>query len=391
MLQPQMLFAKCIEVSFNHLNLSKTEASFCFNCAVKSTNNNLQSLQNMSRLVPSLSCFESSIDQGIRGKHTFCSRRDSNSLTTERHTKICNNNEYITKTAEVFHNVSDCLGMKNPEFFFALINRESRFQLTAESKTGASCYGQLTGIAIADINERFIPFKVPSTQKPSCKSITDNWENLTTNNNRKTRSTICKMSSNPYACLTYSAIYYQQAIQKARNLVDDMDYIKVSLESRPEKSMMFKDEKSLRKYLRNNPKEKITKKQRLSIFKDKELVSQALALQGYNGGPESVRNLFKNYVNNIKGFTWSSKNPGKSYKQQIFRSKPHGISFSDFVKTFSDYNKKYSRLSNRRENASFVKDILKDYKSVTRYNSSCGNVPVKAIYPENKFTAPVMI
>lgn len=375
----------CTEVSFSHLNLSKTEAGFCSDCRSKS---NLSSL-NTQNWVPALSCFKDSINSKNFTQYTFCPKGNPKNLQKRRATPICKTDKYIESTAQVFREVTQCLGIEDPTYFYALINRESSFQITAESSTGASCYGQLTGVAIADINQNRLPVEVSNLEK--CEGLTANWEALNTRGNSKTNQAICKASSNPYTCLAYSAVYYKHLLNQARNLVKSLSIPRLSFKNKnPKQFFLFKDENHLRNHMRKNNLQ-VKDREDISLFKNQEMVAKMLALQSYNGGPGTIKALFNAYVNQIKSNLWSKNIPAR----QVFKGRrppqaPEGMSSSDFINTFRVFTRRYSDGKNRVENSDFVTAILKDYKSVVANDKdkalACGNIPYpKLLNPEARF------
>ncbi len=380
------IFSKsaCVKVSFEHLQA--TEGDFCVECLYERN----QTQNQREILVPTLSCFKKSISSRntINDLNTSC----QNNRIYNLRGPMCVSNEYATTTARVFHEISQCLDIKDPSFFFALLNRESRFQITATSGTGASCYGQLTGVAITDINERFIPIKVKNPNK--CKSLNENWNQLTTRGNRKTKSAVCTAHSNPYSCLFYSAVYYQSALKKARKLIKELRVITIKLHSNPNRILIFQGEREYQKYFteKNINRNNIKEKKFISIFQDEEFVAQTIALKGYNGGPQSVRNLFRQYTNTIKGVLWTKDNLGSTYRAEIFNKKPFGIPSSDFITTFGQYVRRYYSGRNRYQTASFAKDVLRDFASITKGSPSCGNIPIRQLSnPKRQFRAQGII
>ncbi len=375
------------EVSFDRFQL---EGGFCPDCPDPSSQS--QSFQAAAKTfasVPALSCFQSSIKQTIQ-RHSICPGGDPDKLEKQSSKPICFSGKYISGTARVFYDVAKCLGMRQPEYFFALINRESRFQITARSATGASCYGQLTGIAIADVNSRFLPYRGKDAK--SCGAINNHFERLPTKGHKRSRTATCAAHSNPYSCLMYSAVYYMQALKKARQLIDDLDIVIVTMKGKPKERLIFKSREKFEKYFSRpgRSKDDIVKEESISLLQDKETAAQILAFQSYNGGPGNARNKFKSYVNDIKTRIWGGGRTSKNYLGQIFSKKPYGIGPGDFLETFSKYS-----LANRvrGETASFPRNVLNDYQSVAGHLApSCGGIPYKKLTsPPGKFTAPGMI
>lgn len=379
----------CLDVSFDHLDLSSskigTEAAFCLDCVIQDSSSNVyQQALTTSRWVPAESCFTASIQHRKSGKQRVCHRGNLKNLRKWTGS-ICKTPKYIKATAQVFQEVTQCLDIQDPSYFYALINRESRFQITAESHTGASCYGQLTGVAIQEINDKLIPFTAATKEK--CDGIVNNWEPLnTTKSGKKTSATICKASSNPYSCLTYSALYYRDLLKQATKEVAQLGLVRVSFKNQNKgKYNLFINTNSFKKYINKYPHLQIDDRQTHSIFQNKKEIAQMIALQAYNGGP-SVINLLKTYTNQIKGSIFSKdKEISKKYKTQILKT-PVGISSSDFVKTFKQYTSKNSRANHKTENANFVSNVLNDYVSVTGNLSACGALPAKQLLrPQNRF------
>ena len=375
------------EVSFEHL---QRESEFCLTCPDPSSQSpSFRAAQKAIASVPTLSCFQSSIRQKIKN-HNICPNGVQENLERKTKRPICFSDKYTSDTARVFYDVAKCLGMEKPEYFFALINRESRFQITARSPTGASCYGQLTGVAIADVNIRFLPY--PGKDKKSCETINKYFDYMpTTGIRRVDPQTTCAAHSNPYSCLMYSAVYYTQALEKAKKLIDSLDIVIVTIKGKPKERLIFKTEEEFERHFNKpeNSKSNIASLRRISLLQDKETAAQILAFQSYNGGPESTRNLFKSYIRDIKGFIWGGGSKSKDYIKQIFSKKPWGIAPGDFLETFSNYTKK----GHRQETVSFPENVLNDYHQVTSgLAPSCGNIPYDELTkPPGRFKASGMI
>lgn len=380
----------CYKFSFDHL--FPTEAQYCASCATNTNPN--QDLFKLSLLVPTTACFKKSISSITYDRYTIC----QNEKPVRARHPPCSTDEYIHSTSSIFHEVSQCLNI-NPSYFFALLNRESRFQLTARSKTGASCYGQLTGIAIKDVNIWHLNYL--NGIKKSCASIKEHFTPLKTrvglnSNNRrvilKTSDTICKLHSNPYICMAYAGIYFKYLLDSNKKILDKLDIIQA--QKRDGSFDYFKTQKSYNNYSKKfkpNESPYIGTKV-ISLFRNKEEMAKLLAMYTYNGGP-SVSNLFRTYVNKIKGKAWSANEDTRNtYSDQIFGQHPIGISSSDFMKTFSQYIKNENPRA-YTEASQFPKNIFKDYKSVTQsLNPSCGNIDTeKFLKTDNNFTAPSII
>ena len=291
----------------------------------------------------------------------------------------------MAKTAQVFYDVTQCLGIKDSEYFFALINRESRFQITAESHTGASCYGQLTGIAIADINQRFLePYK--RSDNENCAKVLNHFQDLPTQRTgkysyRKPPVTRCTAHSNPYSCLFYSAIYYKEALKRAEKLVRDMDMILVKVKGQ-KGYWIFRNQAQYDAYFKGKDKTAIVDEKRISLLQNKKLSAHVIAMTAYNGGP-SVEGLFKKYINQIKGRIWHPTHQ-QSILSMLFSKDPWGIPPGDFVDSFSESIREQGR---SEEVVNYAKNVFNDYENISRgLSPACGALPAEKIRnPERQY------
>lgn len=379
----------CTPISFDHLQMKVTEAAFtdCVECR----QNDLQAdtaTVPPTFSIPALRCFQQSIEQPV-GRHRICQEGRPPAKRTEH--APCPTEEYVSQTAQAFYDVTQCLGIKDSEYFFALINRESRFQITAESPTGASCYGQLTAIAMEDINRRLhkrsrLPHPYNSDTK-NCGNVINHFEPLPTEERenrryKKTELALCRLYSNPYSCLFYSAFYYKQALDRAIRLVDRMDLIIVKVKE-SKRSLVFRDQDHFDHYFANRDKGDIISVKRISLIQDKKLAAQVIALAGYNGGPGKVRSIFKNFVNNIKTRLWHPKSQ-RAILSMLFSKIPWGIPKGDLIGALSDQiSSKY-----RKETGDYATAVLKDYERISSgLAPACGTIPAKdALTPERQYT-----
>ena len=379
---------KCTQVSFEHLKMEVTEAAFsdCTECRQKELSEGAVT-KPPSLLIPALRCFQQAVNQSVK-RHRSCKGGRPPSKRV-RHGP-CPTEEYVSQTAQAFHDVTQCLDIKESEYFFALINQESKFHITAQSWTGASCYGQLTGIAIEDINRK-MKIKTPyNTTLKSCEAVDRHFQKLTVERRKrknskyyqyvKTRDTLCQLHSNPYSCLLYSAFYYKEALKRARQLVDDMDLILVT--TKDSKQMMFRDQYHYENYFRHNDKQTIKSTFRISLLQDKEVAAQIIALASYNGGPGKVRNIFKRLMSKVKGQIWNH-NSQQSMLSMLFSKVPWGIPKGDFVDVFSNHlTSQY-----KKETGEYAKHVLREYEKISKNLApACGVIPAKeALKPEKQF------
>ena len=291
------------------------------------------------------------------------------------------------------------MGIENPEHFFALINQESRFQITAESHTGASCYGQLTGIAVEDINRRFLSSAIKRMNKneAGCENLRENWEKLSAEKRRnskgerywgKTETALCRAHSNPYSCMLYSTVYYQHTLNTARKVIDSMDMILVRVQGE-NNPMIFKDEKHYKKYFSTRDRSRIVSEKRISLIQDRELTAQILAFTAYNGGPGAMESFFTTYIDTVKGRLWHP-NSQKKMISMLFSKVPWGIPTGDFLDTFTGHMMEKAKEDKndafRVETAKYAKNVLKGYEKIAEgRRPACGNIPKAILKPEGQY------
>ena len=380
-------YAACRQISFSHANTS-TQASYCFECELAKS----AKLEGFVIPNPSKQCFENAISSASIKRNTYC----SNGVLKHTEERLCPSKGYVNETVRSFYDVTKCLDLKKPDYFFALINRESRFQISARSSTGASCYGQLTAGAIADINST-LPYATKGDKK-SCNNFIKNWKNIKTKRiqNRKgklvhvkTGSAQCALHSNPYTCFFYSALYYKKAVQAARKLINKLSVIIVF--TKKNKKLVFFDQKSMNSYYSSRPMERrgirVTK---VPLVKNKEEVAQTIALMSYNGG-RKVHVLYKHYMNTVKAKLWDPRYQAPLVGS-LFSKSPDGISSGAFLDSFSNYVGRNYGNSHGKEVAAFGKNVFKDYHDVAKRvdRPACGDLPAqKILQPRPRLSVPI--
>ena len=381
----------CTPISFDHIQMKVTEAAFtdCAECRGKNIQEGtLTTAPTIS--IPALKCFQQAINQSI-ARHRSCEEGKPPSKRVPH--GPCPTKDYISQTAQAFYDVTQCLGIKESEYFFALINQESKFHITAQSGTGASCYGQLTGIAIEDINRRINNRMPYEGNQKNCETVSSHFQKLpvtkvkkTNSKGRtyyayvKTESALCRLHSNPYSCLFYAAAYYQEALKRARRLVDRMDLVLVKMKDG--KKLIFKDEDHYEGYFSTRDVKQIASTTRISLIQDKDLATQIIALASYNGGPGKVRNIFRKLMDDVKGRLWHPSSQ-KAILSMLFAKIPWGIPKGDFVDVFSDHlTSQY-----RKETGDYAKHALKAYENISKgLAPACGAIPAEdALKPEKQY------
>ena len=382
---------KCIYLSFDHLDFPKTEANYCPTC----DKNNTSSKNNFLNPIPTSNCFNKIVNQSIYSKkHTFCEEGSPPPQTKKGNYSICPSDKYALMTSQVFKDVTHCLGIKNPTYFLALINRESKFQITARSPTGASCYGQLTGIAIQDINLRLYELhQKHATNKKSCERIYPHMKKFDISQTKrknqisytKPPTTLCAVHSNPYSCMFLSGIYYKNSLDEAEKLFNDLKIVIAKTHSK--KSLVFKDNRSYENYIAiPKNKKKIKSIRKISLVQNPEAINQILAYTSYNGGPGTTQNYFESYITNIKHKLWNKdKNIQKETRKKIFGSKPVGIPSNRFLHNFSQHIKSRGASS---EMSTYSLNVLKDFQNIVqkkKVGDSCGFIPFKNLLKHKSF------
>jgi len=196
----------------------------------------------------------------------------------------------------------------------------------------------------------------------------------------KTESALCRLHSNPYSCLFYSAVYYQEALKRASRLVDRMDLVLVKMKDG--KKLIFKDVDHYEGYFSTRDMKQIASTTRISLVQDKALAAQIIAMASYNGGPGKVRSIFRNLMDNVKGRLWHPTSQ-KTILSMLFAKIPWGIPNGDFVDVFSDHlTSKY-----RKETGDYAKHVLKAYENISKgLAPACGVIPAEdALKPEKQY------
>ncbi len=193
--------------------------------------------------------------------YAYCKKNKSGKWRQEtnrmrRRSKPCVDKKHVAVIADALKEVGKCVGIE-PFSILPLLIHESRIGLNAQSGARASCLGQLTGVAIADVNKKYFGERTPVENKrgkvPDRKS-TDFIQRFSTNSECKnTRDKIrkneeyanfpflpnehfptywsdndqihkfntdeprfrCAFIDNPYLCLLYSTLYFKKNSDRA--------------------------------------------------------------------------------------------------------------------------------------------------------------------------------
>lgn len=139
---------------------------------------------------------------------------DRKGLDRKAFQRPCLNEKYHFAAYSGFMNSMHCLGLA-PVELFPLINHESRFQLNIESGTGALGVGQLTGIAIDEVNTRRT--LEPLATLDQCARVKSALERPLASENSCQR---LLPPLNPARSFLYAGVTYQYGKARATDLVN---------------------------------------------------------------------------------------------------------------------------------------------------------------------------
>ena len=224
-------------------SLEQTEAAFCDDCSsyeVEGSLNKIQnSFKNFSECLNNFNaddisplCFYAGMlrSPNAVSKYYRCPERNRKNpgATTGKKGRLCFTEDYVSKTAQAFNTIANCLDFskKEKQDLFTTLNHESAFNLNASSPTGARCYGQMTFQRFKDLNKYI--YYTDSTQEswpayhlmyrdavekcPLIKRIivppemledVEKKESLLGKHNSNSSFT-CTITRDPYTCFFYS-------------------------------------------------------------------------------------------------------------------------------------------------------------------------------------------
>lgn len=280
----------------------------------------------------------------------------------------CLNEEYTAMTAKAFHDVAECLNIPH-QLAFPILHHEARFLLNNESHTGALCYAQVTGDAIADFNT-FLDSKpnypamkelLPENIKARCPEKWKHFKKVNTRYNKKRKKFViksnhdkCKLNLNPYTCLFYGLSYIKILMNTVEGVVKNANRIEIARHNLQTMIFWGKGEKnSVEKRLGVKLKTK-----KIKIFSDENQLKKILTIIGYNGGTSVPVPVFRDFMNYLKRSLSNRKNT---------RMRSHllaeGLSSSFFINSFESFLKRNypSKSKSRREQvANYLSKVNKD-------------------------------
>ena len=331
--------------------------------------------------------------------------------------RACLNEDYIELTARAFNETADCFGFNREakEDIFRLFNHESSFLHNIKSSEGAKCYGQLTGIAIKEINTQiyFRDMKEPHPYSHIYEDVIKKCPNLKSKvlntELTKTREELggksydrleeilkktpisCKLTQDPYACLFYafynirlnilaigdllnSPSSYPLENQGISQILIEQFHLPIKLNemlvvtaNHLERTLVFKDDKEVAPFLKKPRKENLDSfnAQKVPLFANEKEVLEIFSHWAYNGGISIVTDT--DYMKGfIEGIKLSVAAPCSSREQcpdrfSIIEGK--GLATDDIKRKFRAYiGKKYKLNGTKEQVASFLDDINKDIK-----------------------------
>lgn len=145
----------------------------------------------------------------------------------------CINQKYVNVMHSAFLEVNKCLGL-DAKLTFPLYMHESQLHLSRRSWTGALCSGQMTSVAVEDVNRSDLS---SYKNNPNCQKVFKHFKVLKTQvtggRYRMLNSARCGITSNPYSCFMYSLLVYKKNFTRMQKLRRQFDLNSIFTE--PEK------------------------------------------------------------------------------------------------------------------------------------------------------------
>ena len=285
----------------------------------------------------------------------------------------CLNEEYTAMTAKAFHDVAECLNVPL-DLAFPIFHHEARFILNNESNTGALCYSQVTGNAVADFNfflkhepnysnmQELLPQNIEAKcpeqwkhfQKINTKIIKTGGEKFF---EIKTNLDRCQLNLNPYTCLFYGLSYIKILMNKAEEAIQKMNHIEIA--EKAGRTVILWDEEAKQKLEKEDNANLKTKT--VKIFSDTKLLKQWLVMIGYNGGVSIPGSVFTDFMNHIKQQLAQPHN-----RSQRIQALTTGLDISNFTDGFISYLRKHypQNESRKTQVANYMGKINQDMNNL---------------------------
>ena len=368
-----------------------------------------------------LECFFAGAVRGANiydpGSHFYYCEKDSNKKSshmsvTDNNNKernilprrACLNKDYTYLTATAFNKTADCFGFKKAEkeALFKLLNHESTFLHNIKSPTGAKCYGQLTTIAIEEINKQIyfrdssnpLPYsyifddvikKCPGLQHVILNSkiyeaqAKGEEKSLNQFDQIISQSPIsCKITQNPYSCLFYTFYNFKKSfdlIDRQINLPtsnfseqnnisqDFQEYFLLPIRlntmlsvtnSRDQEMLFWDDSEIWNSSVRQVPLDSFKDIEPLPLFENDKEIQRLFSIWSYNGGLSISETYLTKFIKQLKRYIARPCNTNAQTKYCQYRflvMDRQGIPTEDIREDFKDYiqnNYQIDKVSNGR-------------------------------------------
>ncbi len=178
---------------------------------------------------PPLALFKTVIEENYHEyatRHRLCKgkTRNQTNVLFKASAKKCEGpvlDEYAGVVASVFHNISDCMGLKERDrkVLFSVFAHESGFNNMARSTghlNSATCMGQLTAAPIKDLNRKNGPLARLDVNNPQCKKVEQHFQPITAPEDEfyVPKEQECTLTQNPVSCMVYSMLYAKTRVLK---------------------------------------------------------------------------------------------------------------------------------------------------------------------------------
>jgi hypothetical protein len=165
------------------------------------------------------------------GTQLLCEKAsDSRKSADKRGSAPCPSRELVTYLSETLAYVSHCSGV-DPKELFSVWAHESRFSPIAVSGTGAGGIAQLTGPAVAEVNDKLHRFANSwvLSDDPSCRDFRSQLTPMEPKQNTCARIV---MPPNPAKNMVFGAIYYRSMLRAAEGKLEGTRWKSLSGEDR---------------------------------------------------------------------------------------------------------------------------------------------------------------
>ena len=320
--------------------------------------------------------------------------------------RACLNRDYTFLTAKAFNKTADCFGFNksDKELIFKLFNHESSFLHNVKSSKSARCYGQLTKIALEEINKQIYfsnsknPFPYSFIfdevieQCPGLQTAVLNpeiYEQRNKKNMKHFESLVaktavnCKMTQNPYTCLFYA--FYNIKINmvdiekqlegatssfgRKNNIPEDFKNTfslpillseMIGVTNIEGRNMVFWDDSEIWNVLRNKDMDQIESIRVLPLFSNEDEVKNIFNLWAYNGGI-SISGYMEDFIRQLKRSIARPCSPQETSKICQYRfavQEGQGIATKDIKKDFQAYILRNYELKEGRKRRLEVKNFV---------------------------------